>query len=123
MAKWTGFSIDWYVELFQDPVIMESFGVTISVAVLSSLIAVVIGTLAAIGINEFKKWTLNLTLNLTYVPMMNADIVTGISLLLFFIFVEFPGDTVRFSFPMWCLMFPMSSFPCCQGCGNGSQSL
>ena len=86
MAKWTGFSLNWYVELFKDPVIMEALGVTLSIALLSSLIAVVIGTLAAIGINEYKKWPKTLTINLTYVPMMNADIVTGISLLLLFIF-------------------------------------
>ena len=90
MSKWSGFTMDWYAQLFQDPVIMESLWVTISVAVLSSLIACLIGTLAAIGINSFKKWTRNLTLNLTYIPMMNADIVTGISLLLFFIFVKIP---------------------------------
>ena len=64
---------------------MEALGVTLSIALLSSLIAVVIGTLAAIGINEYKKWPKTLTINLTYVPMMNADIVTGISLLLLFI--------------------------------------
>ncbi len=90
MAKWTGFSLNWYVELFKDPVIMEALGVTLSIALLSSLIAVVIGTLAAIGINEYKKWPKTLTINLTYVPMMNADIVTGISLLLLFIFMRIP---------------------------------
>ncbi|MBS6510265.1 MAG: ABC transporter permease [Clostridiales bacterium] len=90
MSKWSGFTLNWYSQLFQDPVIMESLWVTISVAVLSSLIACLVGTMAAIGINSFKKWTRNLTLNLTYIPMMNADIVTGISLLLFFIFVKIP---------------------------------
>ncbi len=88
MAKWSGFSLNWYAELFKDPVIMESIWVTLSIAVFSSLIAVAIGTLAAIGINEYKKWTKIVTINLTYVPMMNADIVTGISLLLLFIFMH-----------------------------------
>ena len=90
MAKWSGFTLHWYSELFRDPVIMQSIGVTLSVAVLSSLIAVVIGTLAAIGISEFRRIPKAVTINLTYVPMMNADIVTGISLLLLFIFIKIP---------------------------------
>jgi len=90
MNGWHGFSLHWYAELFSDPAIMESLWVTVSIAVLSSLIAVVIGTLAAIGIQEYRKWTKSITINLTYVPMMNADIVTGISLLLLFIFIGIP---------------------------------
>lgn len=90
MSLWTGFTLDWYVQLFQDPAIMEALGVTLSIAILSSLLAVCIGTLAAIGIHEYKRWSKNITINLTYVPMMNADIVTGISLLLLFIFLNIP---------------------------------
>lgn len=90
MSKWSGFTFDWYGELFRDPAIMEALWVTISVAVLSALIAVVIGTLAAIGIREYKRISRAITINLTYVPMMNADIVTGISLLLLFIFAGIP---------------------------------
>ena len=47
MAKWTGFSLNWYVELFKDPVIMEALGVTLPSLCFSSLIAVVIGTLGS----------------------------------------------------------------------------
>jgi len=90
MAKWSGFTLSWYSKLLSDPIILESIWVTISIAILSSLIATLVGTIAAIGINDFKKWTKSLTINLTYVPMMNADIVTGISLLLFFIFIRIP---------------------------------
>lgn len=90
MAKWSGFSFKWYQQLFADPAITEALWVTISVAVLSALIAVFIGTLAAIGIYEFKKITKSITVNLTYIPIMNADIVTGISMLLLFIFLRIP---------------------------------
>ena len=90
MTKWSGFTLDWYEKLFSNPLILESIWITLSVAVLSSLIATIIGTLAAIGINQYKKWTKSVVINLTYVPMMNADIVTGISLLLFFIFTKIP---------------------------------
>lgn len=90
MSRWEGFSLQWYAEMFNDPALMEALWITISIAVLSSLIAVVIGTLAAIGINEHKKLIKNTIINITYVPMMNADIVTGVSMLLLFIFLRIP---------------------------------
>ena len=94
MTKWSGFTFDWYQKLFTNPLILESIWVTLSIAILSSLIATVVGTMAAIGINDFKKWQRNLVINLTQIPMMNADIVTGISLLLFFIFTKIPRGYV-----------------------------
>lgn len=90
MSRWNGFTFKWYETLFNDPVILDSIWITVSIALLSSLFATVLGTLAAIGINSYKKWSKNLVINLSYVPMMNADIVTGISLLLFFIFLKIP---------------------------------
>ncbi len=90
MAKWSGFSFKWYEELFTDPVLLESLGVTLSIALLSTLIAVLIGALAAIGISSYKKVSKSIVINLTYVPMMNADVVTGISMLLLFIFLHIP---------------------------------
>lgn len=90
MAKWQGFSLNWYAELFNDPAIMEALWVTISIAVLSSLIAVIIGTMAAIGIKEYRRMPRALVINLTYIPVMNADIVTGIAMLLLFIFLRIP---------------------------------
>ncbi len=90
MAKWTGFSTHWYQQLFHDPVIAEALWVTISIALLSALIATFIGTLAVIGIDSYKSKAKNSLINLTYIPMVNADIVTGISLLLLFIFFNIP---------------------------------
>ena len=90
MARWTGFSTHWYVELFEDPALMESLGVTLSVAILSSLIAVVIGTIAAIAISEYRPLAKTAIINLTNIPMTNADVVTGISMLLLFIFLKIP---------------------------------
>ena len=86
----SGFTFNWYQELFSDPTLLEGLWNTISIAVLSSLIAVVIGTLAAIGIHEYRKWSKTIMINITYVPMMNADVVTGISMLLLFIFLRIP---------------------------------
>lgn len=90
MAKWSGFTFDWYKQLFSDSIIMDSLWVTVSVAVLSSVIAVIIGVFAAIGIQNCKKGVRSVLVNFTQIPMINADIVTGISLLLLFIFVRIP---------------------------------
>lgn len=90
MSKWEGFSFSWYAQMFNDPTLMEALWVTVSIAVLSSLIAVIIGTLAAIGINDYKRGTKAIVTNITYVPIMNADIVTGVSMLLLFLFLRIP---------------------------------
>ena len=87
MGNWTGFSLKWYAELFSDPVIMNSLWVTVSIAILSALIATIIGTIAAIGIYSMKRRRRAVIENITYLPMLNPDIVTGISLMLLFIFV------------------------------------
>ncbi len=90
MASWTGFSLHWYEQLFHDPVIAQALWVTISVALLSATIATLIGSLAVIGLDSYRARTRNTIINLTYIPMVNADIVTGISLLLLFIFMNIP---------------------------------
>ena len=90
MAVWTGFSFKWYEELFADPVIGQVVFVTISIAVLAAVASTAIGTLAAIGIDSYRKKTKNVILNFTYIPVINAEIVTGISLLLLFIFIGMP---------------------------------
>ena len=90
MSKWTGFSLKWYVQLFHDKNVAEALTNTVSIALLSSIISTVLGTLAAIGLNEYKKTPQNLVLNITYIPMINADIVTGVSMLLLFIFLRIP---------------------------------
>ncbi len=94
MARWSGFSLKWYGELFTDPIILDAIFVTLSIALLASLISTVIGTLAAFGINGMKKHAKSLTLSGTYIPMINADIVTGVSMLLLFILLKIPRGYV-----------------------------
>ncbi|NLW60149.1 MAG: ABC transporter permease [Firmicutes bacterium] len=86
---WAGFTLKWYRELFQDRQIMKALYHTIIIAVLSSTIATVIGTAAAIGIHNMKKLKRKIVMNLTYIPVVNPDIVTGLSLMLLFIFTNF----------------------------------
>ena len=90
MSKWGGFSLKWYIELFQNDTIMNALWVTVSVAVIAALVATVLGTMAAIGIHSFRRRTQNVVLNMTYLPILNPDIVTGISLMLLFLFIGLP---------------------------------
>ncbi len=90
MSKWGGFSFRWYTELFQNDTIMSALWVTVSVAVIAAIVATALGTLAAIGIHGYRRRTQNLVLNVTYLPILNPDIVTGLSLMLLFLFVGLP---------------------------------
>lgn len=89
-AKWGGFTLDWYVKLFQRSDIIEALWVTISIAVLATVASTILGTLAAIGIEAMKKRPATLLMNLSYLPMTTPDIVTGVSLMLMFVFVKMP---------------------------------
>lgn len=84
-AKWGGFTLKWYYELFQNDAILEALYNTLIIALLSALIATVIGTAASIGINAMNKHFKTILMSITNIPMLNADIVTGISLMLLFI--------------------------------------
>ena len=87
-AKWEGFSFRWYVELFHDSSILGALQVTLSVAVLAMIISTILGTLAAIGIYSMKKRPQAIMMTLTNLPNTMPDIVTGISLMLLFIFTR-----------------------------------
>lgn len=84
-AKWGGFTFKWYVDLFKNRDIMEALYTTLAIAFISSLIATVIGTAACIGMNGMHKRTKAVLMGITNIPMLNADIVTGISLMLLFL--------------------------------------
>ena len=87
-AVFSGFSLKWYGELFRDEKAGEALLNTLKLAVLSSLIATVLGTLAAVGLSRLKqRWVRNTMQSVTNIPMMNPDIVTAVSMLMFFVFV------------------------------------
>lgn len=85
-SVWSGFSLRWYRQLFQDRLIMEALQNTLIIALISSLGATAIGTAAAIGINGMKRFTRKAVMNITNLPMVNPEIVTGVSLMLLFVF-------------------------------------
>lgn len=84
-AKWGGFTTNWYSELFKNDAIMQALYNTIFIAIISSVVATIIGTITCIALNNMKVRTRNLLLGMNNIPMLNADIVTGISLMLLFI--------------------------------------
>ena len=110
-ANWGGFTLDWYKKLLDDPAVIESVKVTFSVAVLASLISAVIGTAAAIGIHSMKKgWSMAMV-NLSYLPMTTPDIVTGVSLMLMFVFAKIPLGycTMLMSHIAFCIPYVLFS--------------
>lgn len=83
-----GFSFKWYFELFKDSATIEALKNTIVLAVTSSVTATVIGTMAAVGIDKMKKsWRKDTLITVTNIPMMNPEIVTGVSMMLLFVFI------------------------------------
>ena len=91
---WSGFSLHWYQELFQDEEILSAFSTTLTVSVLAALIATVLGTAAAIGFHAMKRRPRHLLMTINNIPMTNADIITGVSLMLLFVFT---GNMLGFS--------------------------
>ncbi len=101
LSVFTGFSLQWYRDLFQNEEVLEVLSNTLILAALSSVIATVIGTAAAVGIEKMRSHWLKATVTtVSNMPMMNPDIVTGISMALLFVFAMklFGMDSI-FGFP------------------------
>lgn len=84
-SVWKGFSLNWYAELFQNRLIMNSVYTTLLVSLLATIIATVAGTFAAIGFYAMRRKPREGLMAVNNIPMMNADIVTGVSLCLLFV--------------------------------------
>ena len=84
-SVWAGFSLRWYANLFQNEMIHTSLGVSLLVAFASAAIATVLGTLAAVGINNMGRRSRGAVMALSYVPVVNPEIVTGVATMLLFV--------------------------------------
>ena len=84
---WGGFSLRWYVELFNDPHTQLALRNTILIAIFSTILATIIGTMAAVGIDKLKRRSRTIIMGVTRLPVMMPDIVTGLSLMILFLFV------------------------------------
>lgn len=83
---WAGFSLRWYQELFEDSRILSALATTLEVSVIATIVATIVGTAAAIGLFNMRKRTRAVFLTVNNIPMTNADIITGVSLMLLFVF-------------------------------------
>ena len=111
MSVWSGFSLKWYKEMFNNPMIMEAVWNTFTIALIAAAVATVIGTVACIGIAAMKKNARNTVMALTNIPMLNADIVTGISLMMTFLVfgISLSRGTVLLSHITFCLPYVILS--------------
>lgn len=92
---WGGFTLKWYASCFTDKTIMNALIMTLQITLCAAVLSTLIGTLAAIGISAMKKRGTTLMLGATNIPLLNADIVTGISLMLLFVkFLNLGFETV-----------------------------
>ena len=82
---WGGFTLKWYASCFTDKTIMNALIMTLQITLCAAVLSTLIGTLAAIGISAMKKRGTTLMLGATNIPLLNADIVPGISLMLLFV--------------------------------------
>ena len=106
-SVWAGFTLDWYDKLFHDQMILDALYTTLAVSVLASVIATIAGTFAAIGFyNMRKRWRTPL-MTVNNIPMVNAEIVTGVSLCLFFVaFFNLWGDFAHWANEAFGLQLP-----------------
>lgn len=81
---WGGFSLKWYADLFSNQAVLSALRTTLFIAFVSALVATVLGTLACLGINRMRRVPRTIVMGMNNIPMMNADIVTGIALMLCF---------------------------------------
>lgn len=102
-----GFTFDWYVRLFQNELILTSLRNTIIISVLAATVSTILGTAAAIGINNMRKIPKAVVMNINSFPIINPEIVTGVSLMLLFVFF---AARMNFSFGFGTLLIAHITF-------------
>lgn len=108
---WAGFTFKWYIELFKDAEILKALYYTILIAVLSAIISTILGTFAAIGIYNMPGLNKKIILNLNYLPVLNPDIVTAVSLMALFRFlkIDFGFSTMLLAHISFCTPYVILS--------------
>lgn len=104
---WSGFTVDWYRQLFHDSTIMSSLTTTLTVSILAALIATIAGTFAAIGFYNMRRRWQSPLLAINNIPVINADIVTGVSLCLLFVSL---GSLLKFDLGFGTLLIAHITF-------------
>ncbi len=106
-TQWAGFTLDWYAELFNDASIMNAFSTTLLVSLLAAAIATVFGTVTALGFYCLRKRWRSPLMAVNNIPLTNADIVTGVSLCLLFVFF---GSRLKFNLGFGTLLVAHITF-------------
>lgn len=110
-TQWGGFTLQWYTQMFDSRSIMSALSTTLIIAFLAALIATLLGTVAAISIQAMKPIPRTVFLGITNIPMLNAEIVTGISLMLCFIAfgISLGFKTILISHITFCIPYVILS--------------
>lgn len=103
----SGFTLDWYIKLFNNQLIMTSLRNTVIIAVIASVASTILGTAAAIGFSKMKKIPRAIAMNINNIPIINPEIVTGVSLMLLFVFF---AARMNFEFGMVTLVLSHITF-------------
>ncbi len=111
MNVWQGFSVKWYKEMLHSQEIMEALGNTLTIALWASVIATVVGVLACIGLNAMSEKRRSFYMGLNNIPLLNADIVTGISIMMSFLLfgISLSYGTVLFAHITFCIPYVILS--------------
>ena len=111
LTKFSGFSLRWYEKMFADSTMMEAVLYTVIIAVIATVIATVVGTITAIGLSKSRKVVQKMVERINDLPVMNPDIVTAISLLMFFsvLTVKKGFGTLLIAHIMFCIPYVMLS--------------
>lgn len=111
MATWTGFSLRWYEEMLDNQMIIDALVNTFTIALAAASISTIIGVAACIGISAMRKRSENVIMGLNNIPLLNADIVTGISLMLAFLVfgISLNWGTVLLAHITFCIPYVILS--------------
>ena len=111
LSNFTGFSLRWYENMFNDRTMLQSIWYTVIVAVVATVISTVVGTISAIGLSKSKRVVRNIVLEINNLPVMNPDIVTAIGLMLLFMSIKLQGGmlTLILSHISFCVPYVILS--------------
>ncbi len=111
LTKFSGFSLRWYEKMFADSTMMEAVFYTVVIAVIATVVATVVGTITAIGLSKSRRVVQKMVERINDLPVMNPDIVTAISLLMFFsvLTVKKGFGTLLIAHIMFCIPYVMLS--------------
>ena len=94
-SHWSGFTFNWYLRLFNDSAVLNALANTLIIALISTIIATIIGTVTTVALVGLNRRTRAVIMGITNIPMINADIVTGVSLMLLFRVLHFQNGFVN----------------------------